>query len=32
MGDEIDSDTENKVKEKKVRNKVVINPEQGGQS
>jgi len=32
MGDEIDSDTENKVKEKKVRNKVVINPKQGGQS
>lgn len=32
MGDEIDDDTQNKVKEKKVRNKVIINPKQGGQS
>ena len=32
MGDEMDSDTENKVKEKKVKNKVIINPKQGGQS
>lgn len=32
MGDEMDSDTEYKVKEKKIKNKVVINPKQGGQS
>ena len=32
MGDEMDPDTENKVKEKKVKNKVIINPKQGGQS
>lgn len=32
MGDEMDSDTEYKVKEKKVKNKVIINPKQGGQS
>ena len=32
MGDEMDDDTEKKVKEKKVRNKVIINPKQGGQS
>jgi hypothetical protein len=32
MGDEMDDDTENKVKEKKIRNKVIINPKQGGQS
>ena len=32
MGDEMDSDTEHKVKEKKIKNKVVINPKQGGQS
>ena len=32
MGDEMDSDTEKKVTGMKGKNKVIINPKQGGQS